>query len=197
MSRYLTVGILAEGPEDEIFLSTVAVRQLKQLTARHDDPFDVSDTPLRSRYSTARTAHEQICAEAADLAGDCDLLLIHNDHRERNKIEKIRHDVVLPSHCRIVPVVPVRETEAWLLADGHLLRSLPGVTPACVPADARDIEKTADPKALLAQVLPGGDSRELAEFLGERIDLDRLRTLPAYQMWCAELTAALKELRFL
>lgn len=197
MSRYLTVGLLTEGPEDEIFLSTVAVRQLKQLGVSHNGRFDVSDTPLRSRYSTARTAHEQICAEAADLAEDCDLLLIHNDHRERNKIEKIRQDIVLPAHCRMVPVVPVRETEAWLLADGPLLCSLPGVMPAHIPAGARDIEKTADPKALLSRVLPGGDSRELAEFLGERVDLARLRTLPAYQMWCAELTAALKELRFL
>ncbi|MEV7088084.1 hypothetical protein AB0O07_19705 [Streptomyces sp. NPDC093085] len=197
MTRYLTVGLLAEGPEDEIFLGTVAVRQLKELAAHHSGHFDVGDTPLRGRYSTARTAHEQICAEVADLAEDCDLLLIHNDHRERNKIDKIRRDVAPPSHCRIVGVVPVRETEAWLLADGPLLGSLPGAVPEHIPAGARGVERAADPKALLSRVLPGGDSRELAGFLGERVDLDRLRTLPAYQMWCAELTAALKELRFL
>ncbi|MFJ2441830.1 hypothetical protein ACIOWG_15565 [Streptomyces sp. NPDC087658] len=173
------------------------MRQLKALTARHPEPFDVGDVPLRSTCSTARTPHERICAEVTDLAGDCDLLLIHNDHRERNKIEKIRQDVTLPPHCRIVGVVPVRETEAWLLADGPLLASLPGAVPELIPPDGRGIERTADPKALLSRVLPGGDNRELADFLGERIDLDRLHTLPAYQLWCAELTAALKELRFL
>ncbi|WP_158575891.1 DUF4276 family protein [Streptomyces corynorhini] len=197
MSRYLTVGLLAEGPEDEIFLSAVAVRQLKELAARHPEPFDVGDTPLRGRCSTARTAHGPLCAEAVDLASDCDLLLIHNDHRERNKIEKICQDIALPSHCRIVGVVPVRETEAWLLADGPLLGSLPGAVSALIPSSPRDVERTADPKALLSRILPGGDTRELAEFLGERVDLDRLRNLPAYQLWCAELTAALKELRFL
>ncbi|MFE3115999.1 hypothetical protein [Streptomyces niveus] len=197
MTRYLTVGLLAEGPEDEIFLGIVAVRQLKELAATHSERFDVSDTPLRGRYSTARTEHEQICVEVMDMAEDRDLLLIHNDHRERNKIEKIRQDITLPSHCRMVGVIPVRETEAWLLADGPLLGSLPGAVTEHIPVTAREVEKSADPKASLARVLPGGDSREMAEFLGERVDLNRLRNLSAYQMWCAELTAALKELRFL
>ncbi|MFI5754027.1 hypothetical protein [Streptomyces sp. NPDC051569] len=197
MTRYLTIGPLTEGPEDEIFLGVVAVRQLKALAARHPEPFDVADSPLRGSYSTARAAHERICADAADLAQDCDLLLIHNDHRELNKIEKIRQDVALPPHCRIVGVVPVRETEAWLLADGPLLASLPGAVAGLIPSTGREAEKVSDPKALLSRILPSDDTRELAEFLGERVDLDLLRTLPAYQQWCAELTAALKELHFL
>jgi hypothetical protein len=197
VTRYLTVGLLAEGPEDEIFLGAVAVRQLKELAAGHPVPFDVADTPLLGGCGTARSAHEHICAEVADLAEDCDLLPIHNDHRERDKIEKIRQDVPLVPHCRMVGVVPVRETEAWLLADGPLLGSLKGAIRDLIPSTARDVEKVPDPKALLSRILPRGDTRDLAELLGERVDLSRLRNLPAYQMWCDELTAVLKELHFL
>ncbi|MGV9556218.1 DUF4276 family protein [Streptomyces sp. NPDC003401] len=201
MTRYLTMGLLAEGPEDEMFLSALAVRQLTRLAASAPAPFDVADTVQSSAVGTARTAHPRLCAEAQDLATTCDLLLVHNDHRERGKIGKLRRDVSPPSDCRIVGIVPVRETEAWLLVDTRLLRSLPGAVPAALPwagePSGAQVERVADPKALLADVLPGHDTHLLAELLGQRIDLDRLQALPAYQQWCAELTSALKELHFL
>lgn len=201
MTRYLTIGLLAEGPEDEIFLSSIAVRQLTRLASLASAPFDVADTPQRAEASTARTAHDLLTDEAVDLATTCDLLLVHNDYRERGKIDKLHRDVVLPSDCRMVGIVPVRETEAWLLADSELLRSLPGVVESALPwkgePTGAQVERVSDPKALLAAVLPGYDTRLLAELLGQRIDLHRLHALPSYQQWCVELTAALKELHFL
>jgi hypothetical protein len=201
VTRYLTLGLLAEGPEDETFLSTLAVRQLTRLAGLATMPFDVADTVQRGEAGTARTAHPRLCEEARDLAATCDLLLVHNDHRERGKIDKLRQDAAPPCDCRMVGIVPVRETEAWLLADCGLLRSLPGAVTTALPwagePTGAQVERVADPKALLAAVLPGYDTRTLAELLGQRVDLDRLYTLPAYQRWCAELTTALKELHFL
>ncbi|AJE82125.1 MULTISPECIES: DUF4276 family protein [Streptomyces] len=197
MSRYLTFALFVEGPEDEAFFRPLATRQLQAMAAGLPEPFDVDEWPVTADCSTARSLHEQVCRLVADLATDRDLLLLHNDHRERAKIDKVRSGVELPPGCRIVPTVPIRETEAWLLADGPLLASLPGADRALIPSSPHEAEKVPDPKALLSRILRGRDTRQLAQHLGERADLDRLRRLPAYQQWCADLTAALKELHFL
>jgi hypothetical protein len=93
-----------------------------------------------------------------------------------------------------VPCVPVRETEAWMLADVDVFRTLlgSGAQPA-LPAEA---EREADPKLTLGRLLrEGGMRREperLYRLFGEEVRLEALRTLPAFQRFEAELLEAIQ-----
>ncbi|MDH6145380.1 MULTISPECIES: DUF4276 family protein [Kitasatospora] len=196
MTRYLVPGLIAEGPDDEVFLGRVIVRQLLALGATARVPFDVQEFVLRGDCWSTK-GPEQVAAAVDDLTADCHVVFLHNDHRERGKIDKAASLTVLPQDRRMVGIVPVRETEAWLLADGALLRTVPGAVADLIPASPAQVEKVADPKDLLSRILPGYDSRFLSEKLSNEIDLVRLRALPAYRAWCEELTTVLKELHFL
>ncbi|MDH6112943.1 hypothetical protein P3T36_002660 [Kitasatospora sp. MAP12-15] len=196
MSRYLVPGLIAEGPEDQLFLGRVIVRQLLALGSAAGEPFDVQEFVLPGDCPSTKGA-AQVAAAVADLAADCHIVFLHNDHRERDKIAKVAALTAIPVGRRMVGVVPVRETEAWLLADAELLRSVPGAVTELIPTSAAQAERVSDPKDLLSRILPGYDSRNLSEKLSNEIDLVRLKALPAYREWCEELTTVLKELHFL
>lgn len=123
---------------------------------------------------------------------------------------KVREDPDLGGH-RHVAVVPVRETEAWTLADGDALREVFGTTlddaALRVPASPREVEGIVDPKAELdaayAAAQGGRKARRrkkaasLLEVVGERVCLSALAEVPAYRRLKTDLRAALRELNYL
>jgi hypothetical protein len=61
-----------------------------------------------------------------------------------------------------------------------------------------DVEKAADPKALLKAVLGGRqDPERLFDRLGQTAGLDMLAKVPAYRRWLMELRTAMERLHFL
>ncbi|MEV0302514.1 hypothetical protein [Streptomyces prasinus] len=125
-----------------------------------------------------------------------DIVMIHHDHNERSKIDSVRACFPDEAH-RIVALVPVRETEAWMLADPEALREAAPARDA-VWAVPGDVEKAADPKAVLRAALGGRRDAE-RDFgrLGQTVALDALRKVPGYRAWTAELRRAMERLRFL
>jgi hypothetical protein len=67
---------------------------------------------------------EQVVQEVELLLDHMDIVMIHHDHNERGKIDSVRERL---GHAadRIVGIVPVRETEAWMLADHTTLPAGP------------------------------------------------------------------------
>ncbi|MGW2123797.1 hypothetical protein [Streptomyces sp. NPDC001758] len=115
-------------------------------------------------------------------------MVIHHDHNERSKVEAIRERFPGDAH-RIVPLVPVRETEAWMLADREALRESAPTrgTAEMVP---RDVQEIADPKAVLKAALGGRrDPEHDFARLGQTVALDELGKVPAYRRRTAELRA--------
>ncbi len=117
-----------------------------------------------------------------------------------------------PQEGRLVPLIPVRMTEAWLLFDEAAIRAAAGRPrgrePLMLPKLSQ-LEGRADPKELLEGALieaagsPGGRAlRRLREDLGmlkhriaENIeDFTPLRALSAFKQWEADLSAALRGL---
>lgn len=200
MSRPLLPGLLAEGRTDELFLSTVIYRQLRDLTERARR--HVVDVELTEIGSCRTTGDLGTVTEAAlGLAADCHLICVHHDHNERGKADQVAA-ALADRGCAVpvVPLVPVRETEAWLLADPVAWAGLRGSDLGVLPKSAVEVEKLPDPKKTLDAVLPRRSRRNrdyYFDYLGRRVDLTVLARLPAYAVWAGEAERALKELGYL
>jgi hypothetical protein len=200
MSRPLVPGLLAEGRTDELFLGTVIFRHLRDLTERAcRHVVDVARTEIGAGRTTGDL--DEVTNAALDLAGDCHVICVHNDHNERGKAAQIA--AALADHrCAIpvIPLVPLRETEAWLLADPRAWAALRGSDVRVLPKRPMDVEKLPDPKKVLDAVLPsrGGRARDdYFDYLGQNIDLSVLARVPAYSAWASETEKALEGLGYL
>jgi len=133
-------------------------------------------------------------------------------HRDAEAIDPRVRRAELPQEGRLVPLIPVRMTEAWLLFDEAAIRAAAGRPrgrePLMLPKLSQ-LEGRADPKELLEGALieaagsPSGRAlRRLREDLGmlkhrvaENIeDFTPLRALSAFAQWEADLSAALRGL---
>ncbi|TYK48412.1 DUF4276 family protein [Actinomadura decatromicini] len=200
VSRPLVPGLVAENTTDERFLGPVVFRQLKALTERGTrHVVDVAKTEIGECW-TIKDA-DRVCRAVVELAEDCHLVCVHNDHNERGKAAKVvealgERGLATP----VIPLVPVRETEAWLLADREVWAGLRGSDPSHLPVRPRDVEKIHDPKPVLDAVRPRRGRRSRADYfdyIGQNVDLDVLAQIPAYAAWVAETEEALKGLGFL
>lgn len=205
--RYLASGLVAEGRTDDRFLRPLLSRALEELCSREfDEMVEVSEVQvLRSRVGPHSVAE---IVELADEQRDSFLLLfVHRDQgaspgRVRSEwIEPLR-TIWQDRSERLVMVVPVRETEAWMLADGDALRAVMRVkwpdSQFGVPAPPRRVEEIADPK----QVLKGLGDRVSRTFdayldrLGEEISIETLSRVPAFRQWWDDTRSALTEAGF-
>ncbi|WP_219465905.1 DUF4276 family protein [Nonomuraea rhizosphaerae] len=194
MSRPLVPGLVAEGDTDEIFLGIVISRQLRELTWTSGRcAVDVEPTEI----GPCRSIREQdrVAKALADLANDCHVLFVHNDHRERRKAESVLGLLTVP----VVGLIPVKETEAWLLADRQVWSGLKGSDLRPLPHSPAEVERIADPKQVLDRVTARQSCsiRDHFEYIGRNIDLDVLGQVPAYAAWVAETANVLKGLGFL
>ncbi|MFG1945055.1 hypothetical protein [Nonomuraea sp. NPDC048826] len=151
MSRPLVPGLVAEGDTDEVFLGRVIARQLRALTDFAPRPVDVQSV----QYAGCRMTRDdgRINEAIAELAADCHLIFLHSDHRERGKADRLAGG---PVARPVVSLVPVKETEAWLLADRAVWERVPGADTGPLPRKPREAERLPDPKAVLDKVLAGG-----------------------------------------
>jgi hypothetical protein len=178
----------------------VIFRQLRELTERScRHVVDVARTEIAGCRTTGDL--DTVANAALDLAEDCHVICVHNDHNERGKAVQVAA-LLADRKCAVpvVPLVPVRETESWLLADRKALAGLRGsdVSPLSMPSI--DIEKLHDPKKVLDAVLPARRHRtrdDYFDYLGRHIDLNMLRRLPAYSAWASETEKALEGLGYL
>ncbi|AUX20364.1 hypothetical protein SOCEGT47_008330 [Sorangium cellulosum] len=200
---YLRAGLYAEGPSDYGFLLPLLDRLLPSLAARMfpgTNEVEASlgiDAPPPAQGERA----ERIAAAIADRWAECTLFVIHADgagdpaSARRSAIDpgieaarRAAPDVVT------VPCVPVRETEAWMLVDVDVFRTLLGS--GAQPALPAEPEREADPKLTLARLLKEGGMRRKPERLyrlfGEEVSLEALRMLPAFQRFEAELAEAIR-----
>lgn len=145
----------------------------------------------------------------------CELLFVHRD-AERDTLDTRLTEVTTAADSgshEIVPIVPVRMTEAWLLIDNLALRTAAGNPNGSISLDlppVRDLESLPDPKAILqdrllrAAELPkhrnrkratefGRRRRRLAELITDYSPLRQLSAFQAFEKAAAEALERLKE----
>ena len=219
--RYLGLALYAEGATDYRFLSPLLLRLCEDICLRHaSQPVDVSGVlALDDRPGMRKMPREERIADAAlDADGSWDVLFVHSDGegdparavRERiaPALTRLRNTGLL--HAEGVAVVPVRETEAWVLTDGDALRAVFGVSlddaALGLPAPGAVVESVANPKKRLdlafAATRPGGrraraGAAPLLNALGERVSLPQLRAVPSFRAVENDLIAALRRLGLL
>jgi len=204
---YIRAGLFAEGPTDYDFLLPLLDRLLDSLAASlFPGAYEVGatagiDAPRGAEGGRA----EKIAAAIDDWWGACTLFVIHSDgggdpvSARSNCVEPGIEAARLKRAEPPFPVaacIPMREIEAWMLVDAEAFRTLLGEssTPACPADPGREI----DPKATLHRILKEGGVRRPPErihaFFGERVRLESLRSLPAFQAFERELVATLRAL---
>ncbi|MEF9903401.1 DUF4276 family protein [Streptomyces sp. P9-A2] len=192
--RYLSLALLTEGASDQWFLVPLIDRQITELALEAPAGFDYSGADVGECFTVAH--RDLVVRQVADLLCYYDIVMIHHDHNERSKVDALRDRFPDDAH-RIVALVPVRETEAWMLADPAALKEAAPTRDTAWEV-SHDVEKAADPKAVLKAALGGRRDAE-RDFgrLGQTVALDALRKVPAYRAWTAELRRAMERLRFL
>jgi hypothetical protein len=139
----------------------------------------------------------------------CDVLFVHRD-AEAQPSDLRRNEIaaaLLGVSIRHIPVVPVRMTEAWLLADEGAIRSAagnPNGTANLNLPHLRRLENLPDPKRVLRDALTtasGLNSRRRSRLsVGERVhripnyidDYSRLNALPAFQTLQEDIRALME-----
>lgn len=211
------MALHAEGATDHAFLEPLIRRALYDRAHRLNLNSPIEIAPFVELPPRSRTNVAIVSAVEHGLEG-IDLFFLHADGK--GQPERTRSERIVPVFeclkCGVpverlgcVAVVPVHETEAWPLADPECIRHAFGTRRSDaelgLPANPHEVEAEPDPKRRLAEAWQGASrgrrTRRRREgyspfltVLGEAIDLDRLRRVPAYQRFEQDLEDALRGL---
>ena len=203
--KWIGPAFVSEGPTDDRFLTKIIGRALEELcAARFVDDVLIGDViPVRTRSGPASV--DASVRALVENSGSFNLVIFHHDVGANP--ERVQREWVVPMReawsSRGVPaplvfLLPVRESEAWALADGDALRSVFGVTwddaELGLPGRRRRVAEIADPKRVISQISGRVSGRpvDYHSRLGELIDLRKLSEVDAYSDWTTELCAALE-----
>jgi hypothetical protein len=206
--RYLTSALVSEGSSDDQFLPRLLGRALTELcNTEFEDAVDVADVqPIRDRRGPSSVA--DVIELVEQHRASFSVIFFHRD--QGANADRVATEWIQPLREmwggraeQLVALVPVRETEAWLLADGDALRSALGVpnwsdASMGLPAQPAQVERLPDPKRVLSDVMQRVSRSRTDHFtqLGELVSLDRLRAVPAYRRWWTETREALVRLNY-
>jgi hypothetical protein len=182
---YLRAGLFAEGPTDYDFLIPLINRLLPEIAAREfPGNNEVEDTlaldgpgkDRPERISAALRAHED----------EINLLIIHSDGdgdpvaAYRNKVEPgivAARQAIPGKPVPAIGCVPVREIEAWLLADARVFEEQLGLS-VRLP---KNPETEADPKRWFNGLFASRRRRfDPFPLFGEQVRFSELRRLSAF-----------------
>lgn len=223
----LFIALTAEGPTDVRFLSG-AVRNAVEdiLVEEAARQVDVEDVLVLETSKIDRSFSEYVQAAVEDAYDTgAAILLIHSDADRDNYSERYDHkfrpafqslsaqDSEASNYFqdKIVPVIPVRMIEAWMLADKDLLRQKisTNMSVSDLGLDGNP-ESMTDPKDRINQAfvrvnspssrnrrLCVNDISQLYEPLGNAIPTSSLMRLDSYQKFRDELRKALRVLGYI
>ena len=220
--RRLGLALYAEGADDFLFLPPLLRRAAETLCcARASQIVEIGEViPLKPPETAREEALESKIFQAAEKAlGAFDILFLHQD--AGGDADRARKQRIMPAATRIreqlgesagrsVAVVPVREMEAWTMADGDALRRAFGTsldnTELKVPPIPREVERIRDPKFTFNQAFDASRRRrqrgkksasDFLNLLGEIVSLPILHQVPAFKAFEDELGNALSELHYI
>ena len=219
--KQLVLALYAEGRTDERFLPVIVQRTADRLLSELAlAPVDVLEPILLEADESASSREECILSVARQASG-FHALIVHSDadaptadtalqqrFKPGQRLVHQSEDVA----CRdLLPIVPVRMTEAWMMVDGEAFREVVGTDLAAsqlgFPDHPHQVETILDPEhelsEALRQVFAMRRQRKKArlgqyyEPLARRIGLDRLDHVPAFQQFLRDLACILESLHFI
>lgn len=216
----LVLALYAEGTTDEHFLPPIIQRTAEVvIAARGRTTVDVLD-PWVVKVEPGLNERATCILAAARQTEGFHALIIHAD-ADHPTPERALHERIQPGMDRVtaagvrhtlIPLIPVRMTEAWLLADPEALLHVIGTnmtaTALGLPEREHLVESDPDPRQTLHRVVRDATALrrrrrrqfhadELYAPLARIINLERLCKVPSYQQFVEDFTVALKSLSFL
>lgn len=215
--RHLSSALYCEGSTDAQFLRPLLLRLCEGMAALAPDTVEVADVMVLAdeprHRRLPRAERIEMAAKAAD--GAWLVLFIHADADGRDgraaRAERVQPaiermgDLLGPTR-QAVAVVPIRMTDAWVLADVDAFRSGVGTTRddkalGLLDVVAHGADHVPDPKGLLraafAAARPGARGAQLGAYLGRIADaasFEDLRRLEAFRQLESDLKVALRTL---
>jgi hypothetical protein len=204
----LRIVFLGEGTSD-----SGIVHHIESIAADRGTEVSITDPDLSRLPKPPGPAVDGKLRAVIKLGGVYDLIVVHRD-ADRDGVQA-RVDEIGAAVATVtdavphVPVVPVRMTEAWLLTSESELRQVAGNPNGRIPLGLPgigDLERIADPKALLKDVLAnasGTSGRRREKFhqrfpqhrrqLLERLDrTGPVSRLPSWQHFVTGIETGLK-----
>jgi hypothetical protein len=236
MKLRLVLTLLVEGSTDRAFLGNVIPNTATSILKQYErQAVDVGVEKIYEKKDISSEADEKrIFFIASQLARELrshhnkesitfPVLIIHCDADDRDN-KRALHYRYLPGYnlvrqseelerVTLLPVIPVHETEAWMLAAHHELLQdmlMTDMKPQelGLVSKVKQVESKVDPKKELDEIIKrargsrshrryGVKREELYEPLGRRISLERLYGVPSYKQFVDDFTEALKALRLI
>ncbi|WP_008318055.1 DUF4276 family protein [Leptolyngbya sp. PCC 6406] len=201
--REIKYTLLAEGTSDQALIPI-----LNWLLRQHFEDYEIQSTwadlaglpkPPKSLSDKVKTSLHLY---------PCDVLFVHRDTDNQGWEQRdgeihtawdaVNEHIRESLSAKLVPVIPVRMTEAWLLLDEAAIRQAADNPRGTVPLDlptVKTVENLADPKAKLQDLLQrasGASGRRLKQFnrrasdrmiriANSMVDFKLLRALTAFQ----------------
>lgn len=203
--KQLFIGLIAEGTTDVRFLKNVIFKSIQELSWQCDNQVEIFD--IREIAADGEGFVEKMLKASKNAWQDYGIsaLCIHADSDARtigavmqNKFEPFfsaLKDMPEEEYCKhIIPTIPIQMVESWMLADKELLKQLinaKDMSDADLKID-RAPESYADPKnaienAIRISMYEQPKKRrnqigigDLYEVLGNRLSLEKLRSLPSF-----------------
>jgi hypothetical protein len=203
---YLRAGLFAEGPTDYQFLQGLIDQLIDEISADLlAGGFEAASTLGidAPRSMRTRSREDRIAAAIDANWNECTLFVVHGDGAgdpegaRRTQLEPgLARARAVHSDLAAATCVPVRETEAWMLADAGAFARL--FETDRVPTLPHDPESERDPKKILHEVLRGMGARverDVAKYyaeLGKEIRAVELRKLSAFRRFEEDLRDAIE-----
>lgn len=208
--RSLSCVLIREGPSDDWFLPILLRRALEELVVEFF-PACREVQEVRPLPEVGNQHPETMIKTLKEERGTFDVVLYHHDGAPPAKSQlvlgRIRQaysasDLGEP----LVPVVPMRETEAWVLADRTaLVRALNLRRLNREPVSGSEAESCPDPKVVIDALLRDeaglnpkkkGALRNFYLSVAENAGIAELRKVPAFQQWWNDMIEALEGLGY-
>jgi len=210
----LTIAYTGEGATDERFLGGVIKRTFEEVALTCRKEIEIYDPDF---FHFQGNSFVEGVVNVAREAKHWLVLCVHTDADDADD-QRIRETKINPAwatvwnegdNCcqNLVAIVPIRATEAWMLADWDTLTGMIGWERAERPSDP---ERIGNPKGfieeLIRQSLEGRTRRQrgrqlsigdLYQPLGNTVDLALLGRLTTWQRFRAEVENAFRVLNYL
>lgn len=220
MAYQLFIGLSVEGTTDARFLREIVEKTFTAVALRCK-----GDVAIEGVYEVSGrgTTFTEKMLDATRIAEDKGItaLCIHTDadsataeNALSNKITPFRTALTTAQHTRIPAIaalIPVRMTEAWMLADISLLQQQIGASTLSANelGLSRSPEAYADPKNAIENVLRIAQANrskrhrnalsiaDLYAEMGQLLSINSLRALPSFRAFEAEVENVFRELNLL